>query len=188
MSVSRIGILSRKFIISCTRLLKLGVVDVYRATTGGGAGGERGCNGGVWEWTSTAFKNHEGFITSELYPGYAFWMLRLLNNIMNWPCRYSMDFFDDVHKVVVRIRYRCSSNLALKERENSLVDLMPLFHGSRRGELSETGINETTPTPGLVRGLCTILQSEDFSILFFFPLLLFIMYEQLCLLSCNTIL
>ena len=60
MSVSRIGILSRKFIISCTRLLKLSVVDVYRATTGGGAGGERGCNGGVWEWTSRSEERRVG--------------------------------------------------------------------------------------------------------------------------------
>lgn len=102
-SVSRIGILSRKSIISRIRLLKFSILDMHRATTGREGDDGRGCNGGVWEWTSTAFKGHEGFITSGLYPGYAFWMLRLLNKIMNWRCRYSADFFDEVHQVVVRL-------------------------------------------------------------------------------------
>ena len=43
-----------------------------------------GHNGGVWEWTSTEFAGHPGFVPSELYPG------------------YSADFFDGKHYTVVR--------------------------------------------------------------------------------------
>ncbi|KAJ7213917.1 DUF323 domain-containing protein [Mycena pura] len=39
------------------------------ATTGGPRDGGRGCNGGVWEWTSTVFDKYEGFVPSKLYPG-----------------------------------------------------------------------------------------------------------------------
>ncbi|KAF9452919.1 DUF323 domain-containing protein [Macrolepiota fuliginosa MF-IS2] len=53
------------------------------ATTGGVRNGGKGDNGGVWEWTSTVFDKTEGFVPSELYPG------------------YSMDFFDDKHQVVL---------------------------------------------------------------------------------------
>ncbi|WVQ83173.1 hypothetical protein IAT38_005312 [Cryptococcus sp. DSM 104549] len=42
-----------------------------------------GHNGGVWEWTDTPFDGYDGFITSELYPG------------------YSTDFFDGKHFVVL---------------------------------------------------------------------------------------
>lgn len=55
---------------------------VHSATTGVEDGG-RGHNGGVWEWTSTAFDKHEGFKPSTLYPG------------------FSADFFDTLHNVVV---------------------------------------------------------------------------------------
>lgn len=42
-----------------------------RATTGvGEAGGGKGHNGGVFEWTSSLFEKHEGFLQSILYPGY----------------------------------------------------------------------------------------------------------------------
>jgi formylglycine-generating enzyme required for sulfatase activity len=53
------------------------------ATTGGSRSGGMGCNGGVWEWTSTVFDQVESFEPSNLYPG------------------YSMDFFDSKHNVVV---------------------------------------------------------------------------------------
>ena len=43
----------------------------YRATTGIKDAG-KGHNGGLWEWTSTVFDNHEGFVQSKLYPGYAY--------------------------------------------------------------------------------------------------------------------
>ena len=45
--------------------------------------GGRGSNGGVWEWTTTAFHAHEGFIPTKLFTG------------------YSEDFFDTKHQVVV---------------------------------------------------------------------------------------
>ncbi|BFZ56604.1 hypothetical protein PYCC9005_003651 [Savitreella phatthalungensis] len=38
---------------------------------------------GVWEWTSTPFHAHEGFVPSEIYPG------------------YSADFFDSKHNIVL---------------------------------------------------------------------------------------
>jgi L-histidine Nalpha-methyltransferase / hercynylcysteine S-oxide synthase len=57
---------------------------VPSATTFGGEQGDRGSNGGVWEWTSTAFDVHEGFIGTSIFPG------------------YSSDFFDNKHHVVVR--------------------------------------------------------------------------------------
>jgi formylglycine-generating enzyme required for sulfatase activity len=41
------------------------------ATTGGKKEGGRGGNGGVWEWTSTVTGSYDGFVSSELYPGYA---------------------------------------------------------------------------------------------------------------------
>lgn len=36
----------------------------------GEAGGGKGHNGGVFEWTSSLFEKHEGFLQSILYPGY----------------------------------------------------------------------------------------------------------------------
>ena len=30
----------------------------------------RGEMGGVWEWTSSALEEHEGFVAMDLYPGY----------------------------------------------------------------------------------------------------------------------
>jgi formylglycine-generating enzyme required for sulfatase activity len=32
----------------------------------------KGHNGGIWEWTSTVFDGHEGYLQSELYPGYVY--------------------------------------------------------------------------------------------------------------------
>ncbi|KAF8798917.1 DUF323 domain-containing protein [Phlegmacium glaucopus] len=53
------------------------------ATTGGERNGGKGSNGGVWEWTSTVLERIDGFVPSNLYPG------------------YSMDFFDGRHQVVM---------------------------------------------------------------------------------------
>ncbi|KAF9262875.1 hypothetical protein L218DRAFT_928448 [Marasmius fiardii PR-910] len=53
------------------------------ATSGGEKDGGRGHNGGVWEWTSTSLDRYDGFVSSELYPG------------------YSSDFFDGCHQVVI---------------------------------------------------------------------------------------
>jgi hypothetical protein len=30
----------------------------------------KGSNGGVWEWTSTLFDGHEGFVPTKLFTGY----------------------------------------------------------------------------------------------------------------------
>jgi formylglycine-generating enzyme required for sulfatase activity len=76
------------------------------ATTGvGEAGGGKGHNGGVWEWTSTVFDKYDGFVPSTLYPGYE----SLFSTVkQSYRCSfflnsYSQDFFDDTHQVVVRI-------------------------------------------------------------------------------------
>ena len=45
----------------------------------------KGSNGGVWEWTSTTFDNHEGLVPTQFFTG------------------YSTDFFDTKHQVVVSI-------------------------------------------------------------------------------------
>ena len=54
-----------------------------KATAGGPCSGGRGSNGGVWEWTSTVFDIHDGFIGTAIFPG------------------YSPDVFDQKHYVVV---------------------------------------------------------------------------------------
>ncbi|KAF8585097.1 hypothetical protein K439DRAFT_1410265 [Ramaria rubella] len=56
--------------------------------------GGKGHNGGVWEWTSTVFDNYEGFVPSNLYPG------------------YSLDFFDQNHQVVVGGSYATIPRIA----------------------------------------------------------------------------
>ncbi|PIL22429.1 hypothetical protein GSI_15117 [Ganoderma sinense ZZ0214-1] len=64
------------------------------ATTGGTHDGGKGHNGGVWEWTSTVFEKHEGFVQSKLYPG------------------YSTDFFDTHHQAVIGGSYATIPRLA----------------------------------------------------------------------------
>ncbi|RDB14613.1 Ergothioneine biosynthesis protein 1 [Hypsizygus marmoreus] len=64
------------------------------ATTGGERSAGKGSNGGVWEWTSTVFDRYEGFVPSELYPG------------------YSMDFFDDAHQVILGGSYATIPRMA----------------------------------------------------------------------------
>ncbi|KAI0365693.1 DUF323 domain-containing protein [Pilatotrama ljubarskyi] len=64
------------------------------ATSGGAKDGGKGHNGGVWEWTSTVFDKHEGFVPSKLYPG------------------YSTDFFDNHHQVVIGGSYATIPRLA----------------------------------------------------------------------------
>ncbi|KAJ3731182.1 DUF323 domain-containing protein [Lentinula guzmanii] len=64
------------------------------ATTGGKQNGHKGHNGGVWEWTSTEFDRHDGFVPSKLYPG------------------YSMDFFDGAHQVVIGGSYATVPRIA----------------------------------------------------------------------------
>lgn len=64
------------------------------ATTGGPKDGGKGHNGGVWEWTSTILEEHEGFVPSELYPG------------------YTADFFDGCHNVVIGGAYATIPRMA----------------------------------------------------------------------------
>ncbi|KAK7022115.1 DUF323 domain-containing protein [Favolaschia claudopus] len=64
------------------------------ATTGAGRNGEKGGNGGVWEWTSTVFDKYEGYQQSVLYPG------------------YSADFFDGAHQVVLGGSYATIPRIA----------------------------------------------------------------------------
>lgn len=64
------------------------------ATYGLDAHGGKGHNGGVFEWTSTIFDAHEGFVPSRLYPG------------------YSTDFFDGHHQVVIGGSYATAPRLA----------------------------------------------------------------------------
>ncbi|EIW71173.1 hypothetical protein TREMEDRAFT_42626 [Tremella mesenterica DSM 1558] len=56
-----------------------------------------GHNGGVWEWTSTEFVGHEGFIPSVIYPG------------------YSADFFDGKHFVVLGASYTTIPQIASRK-------------------------------------------------------------------------
>ncbi|KAJ3558000.1 hypothetical protein NM688_g1170 [Phlebia brevispora] len=64
------------------------------ATTGLSKNAGKGHNGGVWEWTSTVFDKHDGFVPSKLYPG------------------YSTDFFDTHHQVVIGGSYATVPRLA----------------------------------------------------------------------------
>ncbi|KDQ62677.1 hypothetical protein JAAARDRAFT_121841 [Jaapia argillacea MUCL 33604] len=64
------------------------------ATTGLAQNAGKGDNGGVWEWTSTVFEPHDGFIPSKLYPG------------------YSLDFFDQCHNTVIGGSYATIPRLA----------------------------------------------------------------------------
>ncbi|WVN89348.1 uncharacterized protein L203_104571 [Cryptococcus depauperatus CBS 7841] len=53
-----------------------------------------GHNGGVWEWTDSTFYGYEGFVSSQLYPG------------------YSSDFFDGKHYVVLGGSYATIPQIA----------------------------------------------------------------------------
>lgn len=59
--------------------------------------GGKGSNGGVWEWTSTVFDAHEGFVPNKLFPG------------------YSKDFFDSKHHIAVCFSTFCVVCIYLKE-------------------------------------------------------------------------
>ncbi|EIW80138.1 hypothetical protein CONPUDRAFT_57841 [Coniophora puteana RWD-64-598 SS2] len=58
--------------------------------------GGRGSNGGVWEWTSTAFEGHEGLVGTQHFPG------------------YSDDFFDGKHQIVLGASYATIPRLAAR--------------------------------------------------------------------------
>jgi hypothetical protein len=73
------GILYRVFLFACYMVL---FVDSSFRASGPDFGG-KGSNGGVWEWTSTVFDAHDGFVGTGIFPG------------------YSSDFFDGKHQTVV---------------------------------------------------------------------------------------
>lgn len=84
------------------------LLEPYSATTGLTKHGGRGHNGGVWEWTSTLFDKYEGFVNSTLYPGCVFLIVHFLLidvDVTVLGCRYSSDFFDGKHMVVVRPQF-----------------------------------------------------------------------------------
>ena len=83
-----------------------------RATTGWERNNGKGTNGGVWEWTSTEFGKVDGFVTSELYPGYEGQLNDSMDLLTLVPsCRYSTDFFDGKHHVVVSLIEAISRSL-----------------------------------------------------------------------------
>lgn len=57
----------------------------------------KGSNGGVWEWTSTTFDNHEGLVPTQLFTG------------------YSTDFFDTKHQVAVSISYALATSSYIQD-------------------------------------------------------------------------
>lgn len=65
----------------------------------GGTDG-KGSNGGVWEWTSTAFATHEGLVPTQLFTG------------------YSTDFFDGVHHVALGASYATLPRLTRRTLKN----------------------------------------------------------------------
>ena len=63
----------------------------------------RGTNGGIWEWTSTVFAGHDGLTPTSIFPGFvAFSEYSCCN--LHFGHRYSSDFFDGKHQIVVRLR------------------------------------------------------------------------------------
>jgi len=64
------------------------------ATMGLEEHGGKGSNGGVWEWTSTLFDTHEGFVPTQLFTG------------------YSADFFDGKHHISLGASYATIPRLA----------------------------------------------------------------------------
>uniref|UniRef100_A0A8H7Y2K3 Uncharacterized protein n=1 Tax=Psilocybe cubensis TaxID=181762 RepID=A0A8H7Y2K3_PSICU len=64
------------------------------ATTGLAEYAGKGSNGGIWEWTSTAFDTHDGLVPTQLFTG------------------YSTDFFDGKHQVALGASYATIPRLA----------------------------------------------------------------------------
>lgn len=108
MSVSETGIPSReyRYMLPVNEIVARSAhLSATRATTGAEKDGGKGHNGGVWEWTSTILEKHEGFVNSDLYPGCVLVAWKPPFDL-NWLCtRYSADFFDGKHQVVVSNSY-----------------------------------------------------------------------------------
>ncbi|KAJ3786335.1 C-type lectin protein [Lentinula aff. detonsa] len=66
-------------------------------TTGPNSPSGKGTNGGVWEWTSTPFQGHEGFVGTNLFTG------------------YSEDFWDGKHQVVLGASYATIPRLSSRK-------------------------------------------------------------------------
>ncbi|KIY53993.1 hypothetical protein FISHEDRAFT_63194 [Fistulina hepatica ATCC 64428] len=67
-----------------------------RSTMGLSEHNGKGCNGGVWEWSSTVLDTHDGISPTKLFPG------------------YSTDFFDTKHQVVLGASYATIPRLAAR--------------------------------------------------------------------------
>ncbi|KAJ7188576.1 C-type lectin protein [Mycena filopes] len=70
------------------------------ATTGLENEGGRGSNGGIWEWTTTVFDNHDGLVPTNLFTG------------------YSTDFFDTKHQTVLGASYATIPRLGRETLRN----------------------------------------------------------------------
>ena len=81
------------------------------ATAGlGDVDGGRGSNGGVWEWTATALDTHPGFEGTGIFPGCVCFLWFIERSILSvlttgWVLRYSSDFYDGKHQVVLGASY-----------------------------------------------------------------------------------
>ncbi|KAJ7076893.1 C-type lectin protein [Mycena belliarum] len=70
------------------------------ANAGLASQGGRGSNGGVWEWTTSLFENHEGLVPTNLFVG------------------YSTDFFDTKHQTVLGASYATIPRLGRQTLRN----------------------------------------------------------------------
>jgi len=117
---------------------------LYRGTMGVEAYHGKGSNGGVWEWTSTTFDNHEGLVPTQFFTG------------------YSTDFFDTKHQVVVSLLFTLDSSSYIRDfLPYSSVRLMQPFLILLVVAQSATSISTITLIPGLELELCMIF--EDLS-------------------------
>jgi formylglycine-generating enzyme required for sulfatase activity len=56
--------------------------------------------GGVWEWTSTPLRAHEGFKAMDIYPGYTCKCAAWHDILSIMLTRTSADFFDGKHNII----------------------------------------------------------------------------------------
>ena len=113
----------------------------YRGTMGLEAYSGKGSNGGVWEWTSTTFDNHEGLVPTQLFTG------------------YSTDFFDTKHQVAVSIfSTLVSSSYSQESVRYSWVPLMQLYLALPVVAQSVISTSTTTLIPGLVLEWCMMFE------------------------------
>ncbi|KAJ7668490.1 DUF323 domain-containing protein [Mycena polygramma] len=70
------------------------------ATAGMESEGGKGSNGGVWEWTTSLFDNHDGLVPTNLFTG------------------YSTDFFDTKHQAVLGASYATIPRLGRQTMRN----------------------------------------------------------------------